>query len=473
MTAPRQWICLASVLCLSSTAFAQSYQAATFEGSILMARLDSPTPISPGLWSAAFQQPGDQPVVGGPVKAAPQVVPQDQAPPTVPPDTAAQTLLPLPTTYSTRNYSASLLGTPWAGYCEGYSHGHGNCGSGNCGDCNLPSCVGGSHFFAYLGGIVMGRDVRDRAWTTSRGSDPNDLLLRFPEPNWGGGVDVRLGYWFGGGDSCNDCCGSRCGIEAIYYGVWGIDGQSSITSVNSDLSTTFNINGISFNGNAAANFFDNSRAQLVSRNDEFHNLELNFLYLPCVDPCAHFQLTALAGVRFLRFDEVMQFGALAGTAPAGATFSNDPADVAMLNSSVQNNLVGFQIGAYTSYRIGSEFRIFATPKIGIYGNHVVGRNELVGGDGTLATFDASGDVISFHNTTDVFSVLGSIDVGFNWAFTPTWSLVGGYRLLAASGVALGDNQIPQSMATEVGWRTINTNGDLILHGAFLGAEARF
>jgi hypothetical protein len=467
MTALRPWMCVAGTLCLTGTAFAQSYPTATFEGSILMARLDNPAPITPGLWSAAFQQPSDQPVVRGPVGTAPQ----DQPPPTVPPEPTAQTLLPVPNDYAANNYSASLIGTPWAGWCEGDGHCHG--GYGRCDNCNLPSCCDGSHFFAYLGGIVMGRDVRDRAWTTSRTGDPNDLLLRLPEPNWGGGVDVRLGYWFGGGDSCNDCCGSHCGIEAVYYGVWGIDGQSSVTSINSDLSTTFNISGVSFNGNAAANFFDNSRTQLVSRNDEFHNLELNFLYLPCADPCAHFQLTALAGVRFLRFDEVMQFGALAGTAPAGATFANDPADVATLNSSVQNNLVGFQIGAYMNYRIGSEFRIFVTPKIGIYGNHVVGRNELVGGDGTLATFDASGDVISFHNTTDVFSVLGSIDVGFNWAFTPTWSLVGGYRLLAASGVALGDNQIPQSFATEVGWRTINTNGDLILHGAFLGAEARF
>jgi len=64
-------------------------------------------------------------------------------------------------------------------------------------------------------------------------------------------------------------------------------------------------------------------------------------------------------------------------------------------------------------------------------------------------------------------------VGFNWALNPTWSVVGGYRLLAASGVALGDNQIPQTFATEGSWRTINTNGDLILHGAFLGVEARF
>ena len=116
-------------------------------------------------------------MVRGPVGAAPQAAPQDQrtpqnqATPAIPPDTTAQTLLPIPSSYSTNNYSASLMGTPWAGWCEGDGHCHG--GNGNCGgDCNLPSCCDGSHFFAYLGGIVMGRDVRDRAWTTSARAIP-------------------------------------------------------------------------------------------------------------------------------------------------------------------------------------------------------------------------------------------------------------------------------------------------------------
>ena len=65
------------------------------------------------------------------------------------------------------------------------------------------------------------------------------------------------------------------------------------------------------------------------------------------------------------------------------------------------------------------------------------------------------------------------DVGVNWAFAPNWSLVGGYRVVAASGIALGDNQIPQFFADEAGWKEVKTNGNLILHGAFAGIEARF
>src|SRR5436190_16702510 len=118
MTAPRPWMCLASVLCLSGTAFAQQNSAATFEGSIRMARLENPAPISPGLWSAAFQQPSDQPVVRGPIGAAPS----DQPAQVVPPEPMPQTLLPVPNNYATTNYAASLIGTPWAGYCEGDGH---------------------------------------------------------------------------------------------------------------------------------------------------------------------------------------------------------------------------------------------------------------------------------------------------------------------------------------------------------------
>jgi hypothetical protein len=69
--------------------------------------------------------------------------------------------------------------------------------------------------------------------------------------------------------------------------------------------------------------------------------------------------------------------------------------------------------------------------------------------------------------------MGSIDVGFNWALNRTWSWIGGYRAVLVTDLALGDNQIPQFFADEAGWQNINSNGDLILHGAFTGLEARF
>jgi hypothetical protein len=230
---------------------------------------------------------------------------------------------------------------------------------------------------------------------------------------------------------------------------------------------------VSFNGVAASNFFDNARSVELSRNDEFHDIEINFLVMPYAGMGGRFQMTALAGVRFFRFSEGLDWGQLAGTAPVGAQFGDNPADEAFVHCDLQNNLIGFQLGSYMNYQVCNRLSIFAVPKIGIFGNHIEGHNEMITGDGTVATFDGNGDTLNFHNTANVFSVLGSIDAGFTWQFSPVWSFVGGYRVVAASGIALGDNQIPQFFADEAGWKEIKTNGNLIIHGAFTGLQARF
>ncbi len=349
----------------------------------------------------------------------------------------------------------------------------------DCSSC-LPSCCSCScnnHWYAYVGGLTMGRDMPNKFWTTFDQNNAANQLLYFPGADWGGGVDTRIGYWFGCGccgDPCNSCgsCGpsGRCGIEAVYYGMWGLDGQASIVDPNNQLGTVQNDGFVGFaNANDASLWFDNAHAVRLFRNDEFHNVEINFMYLPCCDSCSRFQLTALAGVRFFRFTEGLEWDQFADPANVPVGFS----DEAITHVDVQNNLVGFQIGAYMNYRVCNSVYVFAAPKIGIFGNHINAHNSMALADGTPATFDANGDVLNFHNSRNVFSMLGSIDVGVNWAFAPNWSLVGGYRVVALTGVALGDNQIPQFFADEAGWKNVNTNGSLILHGAFAGIECRF
>src|SRR5690606_2166152 len=97
----------------------------------------------------------------------------------------------------------------------------------------------------YVGGLTMGRNTPNRFWTTyEAGNNPNQLMY-FPGADWGGGVDTRIGYWFGCGcgDPCNPCgsCGGRAGIEAIYWGVWGLDGQSSLYDPSDSLSTPIDL----------------------------------------------------------------------------------------------------------------------------------------------------------------------------------------------------------------------------------------
>jgi hypothetical protein len=323
----------------------------------------------------------------------------------------------------------------------------------------------------------MGRTGANKLYTTFDQNNQAHQLLYFPPPDWGGGVDMRIGYWFGCG-CCGDPCGcgscapsGRAGIEVAYWGVWGMNGVANLTDAATgpnSLGTVMNDGFVGFLApDDASQWFDNARAVRLLRNDEVNNVEVNFLYMPCCEACNHFQMTALAGFRYFQFRDNLEWDQFAGTGlPAGP-------DEAITIANVSNNLFGFQIGAYMNYQICNRWSIFAVPKVGIYGNHIAGFNSMFLSDGTQARFDANGDALNFNNSGNVFSVLGQIDVGFNWWFSRNWSFVGGYRVVAASGVALADNQIPQFFADEAGWKSIKTNGDLVLDGAFAGIECRF
>jgi hypothetical protein len=52
-------------------------------------------------------------------------------------------------------------------------------------------------------------------------------------------------------------------------------------------------------------------------------------------------------------------------------------------------------------------------------------------------------------------------------------LRGGYRALAVTGIALPSAQIPNNFEDVFGVAQIDSNGSMILHGAFLGVEYNY
>jgi hypothetical protein len=453
MTAYRGWMSLMGVLCLSGTALAElNYVDVGDSSGVQLARLDS---------SSQPQYSYDAAPAGQPVVAPVNSVRAPDA------GTTSQPPVPNSGTASSSDWKDSDSGS-----CNSCSGGCGCDCSPYCGCCN-------DHWYAYAGGLTMGRTGANKTYTTYDQTNQAHQLLYFPPSDWGGGVDTRIGYWFGCGccgDPCGCCnsCGAsgRAGIEVDYWGVWGMNGVASITDAGvgaNQLGTVQNDGFVGFLApDDASLWFDNAHAVKLLRNDEVNNVEVNFLYMPCCDACNRFQMTALAGFRYFQFRDDLTWDQFAGTGlPAG-----DPGE-AITVANVSNNLFGFQIGAYMNYQICNRWSFFAVPKVGIYGNHISGFNSMFLSDGTQAKFDASGDALNFNNSANTFSVLGSIDIGVNWCFSRNWSFVGGYRVVGVSGVALADNQIPQFFADEAGWKTIKTNGDLIIDGAFAGLECRF
>jgi hypothetical protein len=144
---------------------------------------------------------------------------------------------------------------------------------------------------------------------------------------------------------------------------------------------------------------------------------------------------------------------------------NGGADQANLNVHCENDMAGFQIGALVNYKLTNRLSIFGLPKMGIFGDYAQAESRYYRGDG-IVNFDIVG-----HK--DTVSFLGSFDLGLNYDVGQRWSIVGGYRVVAVSGIALSDNQIPHFLAAASEFADVKTNGDLIVHGAFLGATFRF
>jgi hypothetical protein len=457
MRVSRIWMSLVGVLCVSSTALAElNYLEVADPTGIRLARLDSPTVNSQPQYSYYSGPP-----IGGQssMTSVSSLKSSDEQ--------TAQPAVPM-------TAAATPGGSDWSSTSVA---GCGGCQSCGC-DCSPYCNCCNDRWYADFSGLTMGRTGPNKNYTTFDQNNISHQLLYFPPPDWGGGVDTRIGYWFGCGSCGDPCsCGSSCGpsgragVEVAYWGVWGMNGVASITDANfgpNSLGTVQNDGLVGFqNADDASLWFDNARAVRLLRNDQANSIEVNFLYMPCCESCNRFQMTALAGFRYFQFRDNLEWDQFAGTG-AGVT-----PDEAITVANVSNNLYGFQIGAYLDYQVCNRWSIFAVPKVGIYGNGITGLNSMFLSDGTRATFDSNGDALNFHNTANTFSVLGQIDVGFNWWFSRNWSLLGGYRVVAVSGVALADNQIPQFFADEAGWKTVKTNGDLILSGGFAGVGCRF
>ena len=130
-----------------------------------------------------------------------------------------------------------------------------------------------------------------------------------------------------------------------------------------------------------------------------------------------------------------------------------------------NNLFGAQVGTYANYWVSDRFGLFIGPKVGVFGNQMNVRTQLYRGDGASA-FD-----IPAHKSD--FSMLAEIDTGITFFFRPGFFTYLGYRIVAVSNVALGDNQFLPSLSESAGFGQVKQSGSLILHGAMMGAGWTF
>ena len=73
-----------------------------------------------------------------------------------------------------------------------------------------------------------------------------------------------------------------------------------------------------------------------------------------------------------------------------------------------------------------------------------------------------------HATGNDFAFLTQVDVGLDWQLTRHLSLEGGYRVVAVTGVAVADDQVPFYGNDTQAIANIQHNASLLLDGAFVG-----
>lgn len=357
---------------------------------------------------------------------------------------------------------ASAIGSCDTG-CSSYLDGGsaGNCGGGGCG---VGSGVihGNSRNITFgLRGLIFTRDYED-----DRGLGSNafgeSLFSTSADHDSMGGFET-----FFGSRGCN---GS--GWEVGYWGLY--PDRADTTFAGAPLYTELpGLSQVDLRGADVATILNTSDTWRLYRFNEFHNLEFNLLrnagsVQGFCGGCTNIEW--LAGLRWFSFREDMRLAAFntTGTYPLQTNY-----DV-----NVDNNLIGFQLGARADRCLSNCLSLSLGFKFGVYQNDIQhfqairagnGENSTIGGAGPYA-----GDDYGFGPAKKEVSTLGELDLGINWNFRPCWRMSVGYRAVGVAGVALAPDQIPYSNFEDAAdINRINSNGDLLLHGAYFGIEHSF
>jgi hypothetical protein len=400
----------------------------------------------------------------------------------------------------------------------------------------MEDCDGGSQWFGGVYGLYMTRSQPSyRAYTAGvdsvatgtpyypqPGDIENESDCTYLVPDWREGVEVRLGCTFGVGDGCDygdcgtgcgptGCGGDACGCQpccqpccqqmyAWEVAWWGIDRDVQDQFVDGPLTPNFryygmiNYAGLEYDpgtGVQGVNDFYNYQvpitgpgaetvlSQRVRTNFSAQNLELNMLRLPLYmggcgcDPCASpFTITGLCGVRYFAFNDDWEFATEWDDGNALAGWRNGTNEL-FHDIQMDNDLVGFQLGANMNYCVASRWNFFWDTNFGFYNNHISQYQRMYNPIVGDATFAQDGRDFSVMSSKNEVAFLGEMRLGGGFLITQHWRGILAYRAIAISGVALAPDQIRPEYNSWTDTARINADSSIIIHGAQAGIECNF
>ncbi len=319
---------------------------------------------------------------------------------------------------------------------------------------------GQRNFVLGVSGLVFDRDYED---DVPLSYNPAGVNLRSTDADLGtmGGFQIDA--------TTRSCNGS--GYQAVF---WTLLPGSTQRSLWGSYNTT-RLTGLSQlidpgTGQYVDDIYNAGNEHRIIRSSSLYNLELNVLRNGGQFQTARCRTASyefVMGFRWFQFDEDFSYRTYTPQAgyPARMDYDLD----------VNNLLLGAQIGGRTEMCLTDRIRMTAGTKLGIFNNHVESE-QFITDTMTLSQIASgpyAGTDYSFMDDKNDIAFLGELNLGMLYMISRNTRLNIGYRAVGVSGVALALDQIPSDFTYIPAIRDINSNGSLLLHGAYFGLEHGF
>lgn len=233
------------------------------------------------------------------------------------------------------------------------------------------------------------------------------------------------------------------GWEAVYAGPFDWQRSSSIAGAGNLQSQLFASNGYTA---ADINSFNNANVHTQGYRAQLHSVEINRRWWTWD------VLSTMIGIRYIDYEEDYLF--LSNSAANGN---------GLFLESVDNQMVGAQIGGDLMYPVSLRSNVGVRGKAGVYANF----------DERSTFLSNNGNILLNAGDNDV-DVAGLIELGVfaNYQIVPSVRLIAGYEFWYMPGMATVPEQQP-SRITPASGTTVFDSADLFLHGGSAGVQILF
>lgn len=275
------------------------------------------------------------------------------------------------------------------------------------------------------------------------------------------------------------------GWEARYFGLYPDSESIQISNVTNNLIPGLSQVGTALSGPgptaflvgpSANSFYSRADTHVLTRQTELNNIEFNLLK-SSQPRFAALSTEYLLGVRFFQFGETLLHEAI--NVPNGDPTFAGPDSVGYF-SSVENKLVGLQLGARSDYQLRNRLMLHVGLKAGAFNNTVNTRQRVDYRmpDGsvinpTVAGGTLSGQPFDIGTENDVKSILGEVDVALSLQMSNSARIRIGYRALGLTDIAFASDQIQDDFTDASALATPNTDNNLVTQGGYVGLELAY